>query len=149
MSTETIKASSAGQPPPLWSRIVAWGDRVSIGRKLAIALTLAALGSAFATYGAITGAAPLGADADNILILLQIDLVLFLLLGVVVARSLIRLWIERRRGQVGSRLHTRLAVLFSLIALTPAIVVSVFSAIFFNFSMNSWFNARVRTAVME
>lgn len=133
----------------LYARVSAWGHRIGLGRKLSIALTVAALGSAFATYATITGSSPLGADTGTVLILLQIDLVLFLLLGLVVARNLVGLWIERRRGQVGARLHTRLVVLFSLIALAPAIIVSVFSAVFFNFGMENWFNTRVKTAIIE
>lgn len=132
-----------------YSRVSQWGRRVGLGRKLSIALTVIALGFAFATYATITGSSPLGADTQTVLILLQIDLVLFLLLGLVVARSLVGLWIERRRGQVGSRLHMRLAMLFSLIALAPAIIVSVFSAVFFNFGMENWFNDRVKTAIVE
>ena len=130
-------------------RLSHWGKRLGLGRKLSIALTVVALGFAFATYATITGSSPLGADTKTLLILLQIDLVLFLLLGLVVARSLVGLWIERRRGQVGSRLHMRLAMLFSLIALAPAIIVSVFSAVFFNFGMENWFNERVKTAIVE
>lgn len=132
-----------------YARVSQWGRRVGLGRKLSIALTVIALGFAFATYATITGSSPLGADTQTVLILLQIDLVLFLLLGLVVARSLVGLWIERRRGQVGSRLHMRLAMLFSLIALAPAIIVSVFSAVFFNFGMENWFNDRVKTAIVE
>lgn len=132
-----------------FARVSQWGRRVGLGRKLSIALTVIALGFAFATYATITGSSPLGADTQTVLILLQIDLVLFLLLGLVVARSLVGLWIERRRGQVGSRLHMRLAMLFSLIALAPAIIVSVFSAVFFNFGMENWFNDRVKTAIVE
>ncbi len=132
-----------------YARLSQWDRRVGLGRKLSIALTVVALGFAFATYATITGSSPLGADTQTILILLQIDLVLFLLLGLVVARSLVGLWIERRRGQVGSRLHMRLAMLFSLIALAPAIIVSVFSAVFFNFGMENWFNDRVKTAIVE
>ena len=58
---------------------------------------------------------------------------------------------ERRRGQVGSRLHARLVVLFSLIALAPAIVVSAFSAFFFNYGMENWFSERVapRLLILE
>jgi two-component system, NtrC family, nitrogen regulation sensor histidine kinase NtrY len=137
------------ETPSVFSRLFAWGEKIGLGRKLSIALTVAALGSAFATYAAITGSSPLGADTGTVLILLQIDLVLFLLLGLVVARNLVGLWIERRRGAVGARLHTRLVVLFSLIALAPAIIVSVFSAVFFNFGMENWFNARVKTAIVE
>ena len=60
-----------------YSRLSDWGRRVGIGRKLSIALTVAALGFAFATYATITGSSPLGADTQTVLILLQIDLVLF------------------------------------------------------------------------
>ena len=139
----------AARARTLYARLSEWARRIGLGRKLSIALTVAAVGSALATYATITGSSPLGADTDTVLILLQIDLVLFLLLGLVVARSLVRLWIERRRGEVGARLHTRLVVLFSLIALAPAIIVSIFSAVFFNFGMENWFNARVKTAIIE
>ncbi|MAI48959.1 MAG: two-component sensor histidine kinase [Rhodospirillaceae bacterium] len=145
-STEISRTSFAVD---LIARLSQWGRRVALGRKLSIALTIAALGFAFATYATITGSSPLGADTRTVLILLQIDLVLFLLLGLVLGRNLVGLWIERRRGQVGSRLHMRLVMLFSLIALAPAIIVSVFSAVFFNFGMENWFNARVKTAIVE
>ena len=133
----------------LYARFSAFSDRYGLGRKLAVLLTVVALVLAFATYAAFTGISSIGADTRTVLILLQIDLVVFLLLGLVVARNLVGLWMERRRGQVGSRLHTRLVVLFSLIALAPAIVVSAFSAYFFNFGMDNWFNERVRTAIIE
>jgi len=146
------------QPPPaprmsraaaVYARFAELSDRYGLARKLAILLTIVALVSAFATYAVITGSSPLGADTRTVLILLQIDLVVFLLLGLVVSRNLVGLWMERRRGQVGSRLHTRLVVLFSLIALAPAIVVSAFSAFFFNYGMENWFSERVRTAIID
>lgn len=152
---EDVSADMKSAPAPgswlvnCYNQASDWGRRYSLGRKLAIALTIVALGFAFATYATITGSSPLGADTRTILVLLQIDLVLFLLLGLVVARNLVSLWLERRRGQVGSRLHTRLVVLFSLIALAPAVVVSAFSALFFNFGMENWFSDRVRTAIIE
>lgn len=150
---KTVNAPTEKSRPSLAVHIAAclsrWGRSVGLGRKLSFALTAAALGCAFATYAAITGSSPLGADTRTVLILLQIDLVLFMLLGLVVARNLVGLWMERRRGQVGSRLHVRLVLLFSLIALAPAIIVSVFSAVFFNFGMENWFNERVKTAIVE
>ncbi len=147
--TRALRAYREGGNATVFARLIAWGKRVAFGRKFAFALAIASLGAAFATYAALTGLSPLSGDTRSVLILLQIDLVLFLLLSLVVARSLVRLWIERRRGAVGSRLHTRLVLMFSLIALAPAIVVSAFSAVFFNFGMEAWFNARVRTAVIE
>lgn len=119
------------------------------GRILAGALTAAAFGFAIATYVAITGGSSMADNARLVLVLLQIDLALFLLLCIVVARHLVGLWLERRREKLGARLQSRLVVLFSLIAVAPAIVVSAFSAVFFNFGLETWFSERVRTAVTE
>ena len=133
----------------LCERVADWGQEKGIGRKLAVALAIAALSFALATYLTFTGLLAPIAGTSTVLFLLQIDLALFLLLGVVVARNLLSLWIERRRGRLGSRLQSRLVLLFSLIALAPAILVSVFSAFFFNFSMDNWFSERVKTAIIE
>ena len=146
-TAEELRSSSAAAGA--FARLSSIGNRFGLGRKLAVLLTVVALLSAIATYAAFTGMSPIGTDTRTVLILLQIDLVVFLLLGLVVARNLVGLWMERRRGQVGSRLHTRLVMLFSLIALAPAIIVSVFSAFFFNYGMENWFSERVRTAIID
>ena len=133
----------------LWLRAGLWSRRVGLTRKLAVALAVAAIISGFATYMALTSG-PLGAqDPTQVLILLNVDLVLLLMLGAVVARRIALLWAERRSGVAGSRLHGRLVFLFSLVAITPAILVAVFSALFFNIGVEAWFNERVRTALKE
>jgi len=134
---------------PFLDRFRRWVQRVALGRKFAIGLTVAALASSLATYAALTGWAPLRTDIKTMLILLNLDLVLFLILASIVARGLIRVWMERRRGAVGSRLHTRLVLLFSLVAVTPTIIISISSAIFFSLGLEAWFSERVRTALNE
>ena len=67
--------------------------------------------------------------------------------GALVARQLVRIWLERRDGQAGSRLHVRLAYLFGAVAVTPTLIVSIFSAIFFDIGLRGWFSERVATAV--
>ena len=116
-----------------WPRqFMLWAGRMGLARKLAVALTVVASASGIATYVALTGSTPFGPDPTTILILLNINLVLLLLLGAVVARRIVQVWAERRRGSAGSRLQIRLVVLFSLVAVTPAIIVAVFSVLFFN-----------------
>ena len=61
----------------------------------------------------------------------------------------VKIWSARRRGSAGSQLHVRLAQLFGLISVAPAIIVAVFSALFFNFGLESWFSDTVRTALKE
>ncbi|MGH7060487.1 MAG: ATP-binding protein, partial [Stellaceae bacterium] len=84
-----------------------------------------------------------------VLSLLNLDLILLLALGALLAERLLQVWAERRRGLAGSRLQIRLVVLFSLIAVTPTIIVAVFSYLFFSFGVESWFSDKVRTAISE
>ena len=70
-----------------------------------------------------------------------------LALGALIAKGLLQVWAERRRGLAGSRLQIRLVVLFSLIAVTPTIIVAIFSYLFFSYGVESWFSDKVRTAI--
>ncbi len=140
---------AAALEPALAVRLTDRAARAGLGRKLPLTLAALSLGAALATYAALSGSVPFGTDPRTVLVLLNLDLVLFLLLGAIVARRLVAIWIARRRGSVGARLHTRLVVWFSMIALIPAIIVSVFSALFFSFGVQAWFSDRVRTALEE
>jgi len=130
-------------------RLGAWARRVGLERKLSVALVVAALLSGVAIYLALTGAFGIAPEPRTIFLLLLLNLVVLLLLGTVVARRLVALWLERRRGLAGARLHARLVLLFGLVAVTPAIVVAVFSTLFLNFGMEVWFSSQVRTAVKD
>ena len=142
MVTETSSTLS-----PLWSRLARSVARAGMSRRLAVALTVAALASGAGTYGALTGSGPFGPDPVTVRILLFVDLVLVLLLSVVVVLRLVRLWLERRRGLAGARLHTRLVTLFSVVAVAPALIVTLFSLLYLNFGIESWFSERIRTAI--
>jgi two-component system nitrogen regulation sensor histidine kinase NtrY len=124
-----------------------WFRRFGLERKLAIGIAGAAVASGIATVGIWTGATGFGPTPQTVVVLLYINSILLLLLGAVVVRRVIRVWAERRRGRAGSGLHVRIVVLFSLVAVTPAILVAVFSALFLNFGLQAWFSERVRTAV--
>ncbi len=129
--------------------IARWARRQGLDRKLAIFLLIAAVLSGFATYLAMSGAFDIRPEPFTILILLLVNLCVLLLLGTVVAIRLVRLWMERRRGLAGARLHARLVLWFCLMAVTPAILVAVFSALFLSRGMETWFSDQVRTAVKD
>src|SRR5262249_31731532 len=84
---------------------------------------------------------------NSVLLLLNLNLVLLLLLGTLVAKRLVEVWAERRRGLAGARLHVRLVLLFSLVAVTPTIIVATCSYLFFSFGVQAWFSERVRDAL--
>jgi two-component system, NtrC family, nitrogen regulation sensor histidine kinase NtrY len=131
----------------LMRRVRLWASRIGLRHKLAIGLAAAALASGVATYLALTGAPPFGTQHDTVLTLLNLDLALLLALAALIAKRLLQVWAERRRGLAGSRLQIRLVVLFSLIAVTPTVIVAIFSYLFFSYGVESWFSDKVRTAI--
>ncbi|MCR6632171.1 MAG: PAS domain-containing sensor histidine kinase [Magnetospirillum sp.] len=128
-------------------RLMVWARNVGLARKLALLLTLAVVPSVVATFLAMTVSGPVGPDPRTVLSLLGLDVALLLALGAVVGVRIVAVWRARRRGSTGSRLHLRFIILFSLVAVTPAIVVSVGSTVFFRYGVESWFSDRVRTAL--
>lgn len=80
---------------------------------------------------------------------LALDMVILLILGFLLARRLVRLWVSRQRGLAGSKLHVRITVLFGVVALVPAITMTVLSLLFFHFGIQDWFSNRIRSALSE
>ncbi|MCE3263981.1 MAG: hypothetical protein K0R43_3060 [Pseudoduganella sp.] len=68
---------------------------------------------------------------------------LVLLVGV----SLFRLYSRYKSGKFGSRLMTRLVVLFAAIGVLPGLIIFMVSVQFLGHSIDSWFNVRVEEAL--
>ncbi len=93
----------------------------------------------------LTVKGPVGNTADYLLILIFLNLALLLGLIFFVVRRVIT--IARSRGaDAGARLHLRFVFLFSLAAVTPAIIVAL-SFTFLNRGIDTWFSDRVQTSV--
>lgn len=146
VTAENSGEATASAPSAL-TRLGLWAQRVGLERKLAIAFLICGVVSGTVTFMAMTGNFRVAADPWSLLLLLNLDLVLLLGLGVLIARRLVILWAARKRGMAGSQLHARLVALFGLVAVTPTIVVAVFSVLLFDFGLQGWFSDRVRTAV--
>jgi two-component system nitrogen regulation sensor histidine kinase NtrY len=89
----------------------------------------------------------LDSNPELVLGLLWLNVILLLSLGLVVARRLAQLLWARHQGSTGSRLHTRLVGLFSVVAVAPAIVVAVFAVMFLHYGLAAWFSERVSRAL--
>ena len=124
-----------------------WARRLRFGLILTVTLVVAALAAGIGTYAVLSDVTTLGSEPDTVLVLLNIDLAILLILAIFVVRRIVSIWSERKKGSAGSRLHVRLVVLFGLVSVTPTIIVAIFSALFFNFGLESWFSERVRTAL--
>jgi len=134
----------------LTHRLYQWAVRNRLGSRLVFVLSAATMVAVIATYLTITGQLGYsedGPDQELSLALLVLDLVLLLLLATSVVWQMVGVWSQSRHGAAGARLHVRLAMLFSLMAVAPAILVAILSGLFFNFEMKNWFSDRVRSIV--
>jgi two-component system, NtrC family, nitrogen regulation sensor histidine kinase NtrY len=143
-----LGTGGSGEPRSSWRPRLRWLTASRLSGKFAVGLAIAAVGSGLATYVQLTGG-QLSQRPGAILLLLYLDLVLLLLLATVVARRIVQVWAERRRGSAGAKLHVRLVLLFSSLAALPAIIVAGFSVVFFDLGLQAWFSDRVRGALTE
>ena len=119
-----------------------------LGRGVTLGLAVGALVMGIATFVVLSDGSPLGPTGPGQVVgIVLVNLAVILLLLASLAGQLVRVWAERRRGSAGSRLHTRLVLLFSVVAIVPAMLLAGFSALFFNLGIQAWFSDRVRTAL--
>lgn len=64
-----------------------------------------------------------------------------------IGREVLRLFKARNRGRAAARLHVRIVALFSVIAITPAILVAIFASITLNVGLDRWFSIRTQSIV--
>ena len=130
-----------------WSRLAARLRKPHMARRLAVVLAAAATVAGIVTYVVLSGSMQLGAEAEWVLGLLYLDLILLLSLGVIVGHRLVQIVLARRQGSVGSRLHARMVALFSVVAVAPAIIVAIFAVMFLHYGLEAWFSDRVSQAL--
>ena len=144
---------SALQPePPVHEPPLGFFVRVTavlMGRVVTVVLAILALALGVVTFFVLARGTPVGVTAGIGAGLVLANLSVLLILGALLAGRLTRVWMERRRGAAGARLHVRLVMLFAGIAVTPTIVVAVFAVVFFHVGIQNWFNDPVREALTE
>ncbi len=108
------------------------GDKMSAvlrslsGRIAAVSLAILAMAAGGATYAWLAGFVPESFGTRGWMTgLLVADLVIAIALVSVVAVRLTQLWLDRRRGAAGSRLHMRLVLVCSVFTITPTVIVTI------------------------
>jgi two-component system, NtrC family, nitrogen regulation sensor histidine kinase NtrY len=150
----SLKPEQPPEPPPelamaLPRSLVGKIADILLGKVLTLVLATLAFGVGLATFIFMARGTPFGLQPGVSVGLVLANLSAVLLLGAVLAGRLTRVWVERRRGSAGSRLHVRLVLLFGGVAVAPAIMVACFAVAFFHFGIQAWFNDPVRQAINE
>jgi two-component system nitrogen regulation sensor histidine kinase NtrY len=96
------------------------------GRAATASLAVLAIVAGVATYAWLAGFWPGPFNTPAwINGLLVADLVIAVLLGALMAVRLTQLWLDRRRGAAGSRLHMRLVLVCSAFTVVPTLIVAI------------------------
>jgi len=133
----------------LKEQIKSWVLDNTLHRKLSYVLVAIALAAGITTVAILTGDTKEDFDAQTILNLIYLDSLILLLMSMMIAWRLVKVWQDRRSGEAGSGLHVRLVTLFGLVAVTPAILVAVFSVVFINYGLDKWFNQVVFNTISQ
>ncbi len=89
---------------------------------------------------------PIG-ENKLIVIILNINLLLILLLLFLVSRTLVKTYIEKKRGIWGSGLKTKLTVTLLFISIIPSFTLFILATGFFQVSMDKWFSQKIEDTI--
>ncbi len=109
----------------------------------------AGLGLAIATFVIFAGFTPIIPTNYVVLGILAGDGVVVCVLLTLIAIEIQKLRVARRAARAGSRLHTRLIVLFSLVAAIPATVTAVIATVSVEWAINPAFMRNVAAFINE
>jgi PAS domain S-box-containing protein len=91
-------------------------------------------------------------DAEQTFVYYGISILIFLLmvtLGFMLVRLIVKLWIERQRDRVGSRIRTQLVVGALALSLMPVFFMVLFSVYVLNATLQKWFDRPVEHELVD
>ncbi|MGL5167395.1 MAG: ATP-binding protein [Afipia sp.] len=111
-----------------------------------VAVGLALL-SAFLTFVVLTGLTPIAPTHQVVVTFLLINGATILLLLGIIAREVWQVVQARRRGRAAARLHVQIVSLFSVIAVLPAVLVSIVANVTLDRGLDRLFSVRTRAVI--
>ncbi len=106
-----------------------------------------ALSSAGATFLILMGLTPILPTQDVVRWAVIVNSLLVASLIFVVGWEIASLVLARRRGRAAARLHIRIVALFSVVAITPSILLAVIASVTLDRGLDNWFSTRTRAIV--
>lgn len=122
-------------------------DRVNRFVNYRTVLVFLALLSAGISFVILLGLTPIKPEENVVLGALAINSIFVLCLLFIIIFEFTRLFKARSRGKAAARLHIRIVGLFSVVAITPAIIVAVIASITLDVGLDRWFSIRTKAIV--
>ncbi len=122
-------------------------DRRSSFALPGLLLATGALICAIVSLPILLGLTPIRPEPNVVIACAAINAVFVVGLIFLIAREITRLLKARSRGRAAARLHVRIVALFSIVAITPAILVAIFASITLDVGLDRWFSIRTQAIV--
>jgi len=106
-----------------------------------------ALLSAFLTFVVLVGLTPIVPTSRVVVTFLMINAATVLLLVAIIAREVWQIVQARRRGRAAARLHVQIVGLFSVIAVLPALLVSIVANVTIDRGLDRLFSGPTRAVI--
>jgi len=108
-----------------------------------------ALFSAFLTFVVLTGLTPISPTRDVVVTFLLINGATILLLVAIIVHEVWKIIQARRRGRAAARLHVQIVSLFSVIAVLPAVLVSIVANVTLDRGLDRLFSGPTRAVIQN
>src|SRR6201999_3794084 len=141
------RMTSADTSVPSFDPSFAEPRRAPLRRLLAPFAVGFALLSAFLTFVVLTGLTPIEPTRSVVVSFLLINAATILLLVGIIVREVWQLVQARRRGRAAARLHVQIVSLFSVIAVLPAVLVSVVANVTIDRGLDRLFSGTTKAAI--
>ena len=141
MNEETVSPETANEA------VTTVTDRRALFAVPGLVLAGGALLCATITLFVLLGVTPIAPTSHVVIGSVVINSFFVLGLIALIGREVARLFKARTRGRAAARLHIRIVVLFSIVAITPAILVAIFASITLNAGLDRWFALRTQSIV--
>lgn len=122
-------------------------DRRNLLRRGAVFFGLLGLALGIGSYFIIGNLTPIAASREVVWTLLSLNVFAVGGLATVLIGQALRLRRRSIRQRAGARLHGRMVATFAIIAVIPAIFVSVFTLMTFNRGLDHWFSQNTKTII--
>jgi two-component system nitrogen regulation sensor histidine kinase NtrY len=108
-----------------------------------------ALISAFLTFVVLTGLTPISPTHNVVVTFLLINTATVFLLVLIISREVWKVVQARRRGRAAARLHVQIVSLFSVIAVLPAVLVSIVANVTLDRGLDRLFSGPTREVIQN
>jgi two-component system nitrogen regulation sensor histidine kinase NtrY len=141
--------TTADTSAPSFDPAFAESRSASLKRLLAPVAVGFALLSAFLTFVVLTGLTPIVPSHPVVITFLLVNVATILTLLVIIGRELWKVVQARRRGRAAARLHVQIVALFSVIAVLPAVLVSIVANVTLDRGLDRLFSGPTKAVIQN